>query len=169
MGLETLTLLSIGATAVAGVGEFQAGRAAAKAEKIAAQERSAEFKLQAQQEKTQAATEASDRERRLQRALASQRAAFAGAGVDFSSGSPLVIQQQTAGEINREGRISELRSGLAVSNLNRQSASTLRAGETAASARRFGATVSLIKTGSRLGQLGADFRDIQDRKKNSGT
>lgn len=156
----TLLLVSSIATGVAGVAQFKVGLDAAKAEEIASRERAAELKLRAQQERTQKALGDVDRERLARRTLASQRAAFASGGVEFSTGTALRIQEETAGIINREERLSGLQSNLTVSNLNRQARSELQAGRFRAGARRFGAGISLIQTGAKVASFESERRRL---------
>lgn len=86
---------------------FEATIAASRAELAATRARVAEGERQQQQEKTQLAIEEAERQRRARRLLASQRASFAGGFADIFSGSPMAIQEATAGEINRESRLAE--------------------------------------------------------------
>ena len=93
---------------------------ASRANLEASRARFAESELGTQRERTQAALEDAERQRRLRRTLASQRAAFAGGGIDPFSGTPVTIAEQTAGEINRESRLAQLATEDAVSAINRQ-------------------------------------------------
>lgn len=111
-----------------GQAAYDAQIAASRAELDAAKVRAAETGLSAQRENTQAAIEEAERQRRLRRTLAAQRASFAGAGVDPDSGSPVAIQEATAGEINRESRLADLATQDTVSSLNRQSDGILAQG-----------------------------------------
>ena len=156
---QIFTGISIAGATVASASSFAAGKAASKAEKIAAFERSEELKLKGQQERTQAALEASDRERRLRRSLAAQRAAFSGAGIDPNTGSPLTIQEQTIGNINRSQSRANLASGLAISNINRQALSELRAGRQSATSIRSKARTSLISDSIGIASDISDFRE----------
>lgn len=158
---QIATAASIFGTAMSGLSSFQNQRAAAQSERIASRERAAELRLQSEQEKTQNAIEDLERQRRLRRALASQRAA--GAGIVDESGNILNIQAQTQAEFEREGELANFKSGLAVTNLNRQAATTLRAGENAYIAGMGKARTSLIETASTVGTQGSDFRDTLRR------
>lgn len=132
---------------------FQAQRGAASAAEASSREAANELRLQAQQEKTQSAIEAAERERRARRVQAAQRASFAGR-VDTSSGTPALLQDQVAGQINREGRIADLSSGLTVSRLGRQASSEIRAGSSRASSIRSKASSSLVSSlGGSLDQI----------------
>lgn len=117
----------------AGNAAYDAQIAASKAELEAGKTRFAESELQAQRERTQFAVEEADRQRKLRRTLAAQRASFAGGGVDPFSGSPVSIQEQTAGEINRESRLAELATLDRVTSINTQGLGELAASKGAAS------------------------------------
>ena len=118
---------SIFSGADAGNAAYEAQIAASKAELEAGRTRFAEGQLQAQRERTQFAVEEADRQRRLRRALAAQRASFAGGSVDPFSGSPVSIQEQTANEINRESRLAELSTLDRVTSINNQNLGKLAA------------------------------------------
>lgn len=108
--------------------QYDAQIAASRAELDASRTRVAENELGAQRARTQAAIEEAERQRRLRRALASQRAAFAGGVADIDSGSAAVIQDSTVGEINRESRLAELGVVDTVKAINRQSLGLQAAG-----------------------------------------
>ncbi|NRB40019.1 MAG: hypothetical protein HRU20_16380 [Pseudomonadales bacterium] len=99
---------------------YDAQIAASRAELEATRTRVAENNLSAQRERTQAAIEEAERQRRLRRTLAAQRAAFAGGSIDPFSGSAGVIQDATVGEINRESRLAEFASQDVISAINTQ-------------------------------------------------
>ena len=113
---------------------FQQGQAAADAQEQASRQRAAELRLQMQQESTQQALEDAERQRRLRRTIASQRAA--GAGFVEESGNLLNIQQQTASEAQRQQRLGEFKSDLTINQLNRQAMSEIRSGQNEAIATR---------------------------------
>lgn len=165
IGASTLTVgniasgLSIASTALSGFQSFQQQGAAADAARLASEQRAREMRLSASRERTQSAIEEAERERRLRRALASQRARFAGAGIDYTTGSPVLIQDQTAGQINREQRIADLRSDLQVSSLNRSASAELRAGSSQASTLRSDGRTSLLGTVGTVAQQGGQLLD----------
>ena len=85
---------------------YDAQVAASRAQMEATRVEMQQADVDAQRVRTQAAVEDAERQRRLRRTLASQRARFAGGGVDLTTGTPVSIQETTAGEINREGRLA---------------------------------------------------------------
>lgn len=139
-----------------GIQAFGSANAAAEAEQQASESRAREIRLQSQQESTQQALNEAERQRQLRRTLASQRAA--GAGVVEESGNILNIQQQTASQAQREGRLSELQSSLTIGQLNRQALSEQRAGQNALIAGKSKARTSLISTVSSFGSQVKDIR-----------
>ena len=129
---------------------FQQGRAAADAQEQASRQRAAELRLQMQQESTQRALEDAERQRRLRRTIASQRAA--GAGFVEESGNLLNIQQQTASEAQRQQRLGEFKSDLTINQLNRQAMSEIRSGQNKAIATRSRAFTGLSDSLINIGQ-----------------
>lgn len=123
---------------------YDAQIAASRAELDAARTRAAQTDLEAQRAETQAALEDAERQRRLRRTLAAQRAAFAGGSVDPFSGSPVAIQDATAGEINREGRLADIATQDTVASLNAQRTGQLAQGAGRASSLIGQANTSLI-------------------------
>lgn len=104
-GLAThgATLGTIGALSGAGLqvlGGMQESQAA-KFEK-------AQYEQQIQREKTRAAVERADRERRLTEILSSQRAAFASRGISLTSGVAQTAAQASTGAATREQAISSM-------------------------------------------------------------
>lgn len=126
----------------------------------------AETELASQREKTQAAIEEAERQRRLRRVLAEQKASFAGAGVDIQSGSPARIQEETVSEINRETRLSKLTSGQRVSSINRQGLGILASGAGKASSligqARTDRAASRTQAMGQALQIGQNIRDLRD-------
>ena len=117
MGPEVLLLMQV---AGAVVGTAQKVSAASAQEDIAnskAKLQTAQVSAEIAQERAQSAIEATQRERRLTAALASQRAA-AGGIVELSSGSFLRLQETTIGTLNREQRIADFVEQAAITNLN---------------------------------------------------
>lgn len=147
---------------VSGGMSFLNQRAAGKAAQIASEQRAAELSLKAEAEKAQGARERAEMERRLRRTLAQQRANFAAGGIETTSGTPVKIAEETTSEFQRNIDSSNLRQGLAVSSINRQSMSTLRAGYNRRLAMNSGAMTSLIGTGltfaNQMGDLGGTIK-----------
>jgi len=142
--------LGIAGTALSGLQQSQAADAEAEAQELASQQRARNLNFQIEQEKTQSAIEEADRQRKLRRTLASQRAAFGAGGGDPFSGSPVKIQQDTRNISRRNQNRSDLTSSLKINSLGQQRSQELRAGSTrAASARRRGRT-SLLQTGAQV-------------------
>jgi len=142
--------LGIAGTALSGLQQSQAADAEAEAQELASQQRARNLNFQIEQEKTQSAIEEADRQRKLRRTLASQRAAFGAGGGDPFSGSPVKIQQDTRNISRRDQNRSDLTSSLKINSLGQQRSQELRAGSTrAASARRRGRT-SLLQTGAQV-------------------
>lgn len=154
------TGLSVASTALSGFQQFQQMGAAADAERMASQDRARELSLANKRERTQSAIEEAERQRRLRRALAAQRARFAGAGIDYTTGSPVVIQDQTAGQINRESRIAKLKTDLTISSTNRQKQQELRAGSASGAALDSKSQTGLIGTLSGVGGQVGDLREL---------
>ena len=149
---------------VSGIQAFGSANAAAEAEQQASEARARELRLQSQQESTQQALLEAERQRKLRRTLATQRAA--GAGVVEESGNILNIQQQTASQAQREGRLSELQSSLTIGQLNRQALSEQRAGQNALIAGKSKARTSLIST---VSSFGSQVKDIKSTYKSPKT
>lgn len=120
--------LSAASGLVSGFMSFQQQRAAGRAAQIASQEQAAEIRLKAQAEQVQGAKERAEMERRLRRSLAQQRANFAAGGIETTSGTPMTIAAETTSEFQRNIDASKLRQGLAISSINQQAMSALRAG-----------------------------------------
>lgn len=114
-----IPLILAGASVVQGVQSFMAAGEQADAAKRSQRFETQQLEMQVQRERTQAALEAQEREDRLRRALASQRAA-AGSSVDVNSGSPLRLQESTIGSINREQSIADFNTADRILNLNVQ-------------------------------------------------
>ncbi len=107
-----------------------------------------QIELAQAREETQAAIEASERERQLRSTLGRQRAMFAGAGIELS-GTADTLAGASIGTLNRDQRFADLESGLTISQLNvekSQVAATRSAEVGAARARRTGALFSYFTT-----------------------
>jgi hypothetical protein len=135
---------------IGGIQQFTATRAAASAAKAQARQQAALTGLDIQRAETQQATDRAERERRLRRTLAAQRASFAGAGVDVFSGSPFSIQEQTVGEINREQRLADLEADTTIGQLKIQQQGELDAGISKANTLKRQANIGLLNTGVSL-------------------
>lgn len=140
-----------------GISSFMQAQDAADAQEMASQQRARELRLQAQQESTQSAINEAERQRRLRRTIASQRAA--GAGFVEESGNLLNIQQQTASQAQREGRFAELQSSLSINQLNRQALSEVRAGQNQAIATRSKAFTNLAGSLIDVSDQAFDIKD----------
>jgi len=142
--------LSVAGTALSGFQQSQAAESEAQAQTLASQQRARNLNLQIEQERTQEALEKADRERRLRRTLATQRAVFGAGGADPFSGSPVRIKEDTTAISERDQSRSDLVSDLRINTLGQQRSQSLRAGQfRASSARRRGST-SLLQTASSL-------------------
>ena len=162
-----LTAASTAFTLFSGIQSYSQAKSAASAERTASQSRASELQLQMQQERTQEAIESAERARQLRRQLASQRAA--GAGRVDESGNILNIQEQTQDEFERTNELSQFKSDMTVTNLNRQAMSTLRAGENAYAAGMSGARTSLINTISTVGGQVSDISSTMKTKPSTFT
>lgn len=157
------SVLSAAGTLASGVAGLSDASSAASAARAASEDRAREIGLANQRERTQAAIEEAERQRRLRRALAAQRARFSGAGVDFTTGTPQLIQDQTAGQINRESRIAGLRTDLATSSALRQQEQELRQGGLRSQSIRSEARTGLLSTaGTFVGQARDLGKVLQD-------
>jgi hypothetical protein len=143
---------------------YDAQMAASRAELEAGKARFAEGELSAQRENTQAAIEESERQRRLRRVLAAQRAQFAGGGADIGSGSLQRIQEDTIGEINRESNLAAAATQDRVSSINRQGLGILAASKGRASSliskANVGRAESRANTINQLGDLKTGISDF---------
>ena len=154
---------SIFSGASAGADAFDASIAASRAALEEGRVRAAETDLEVQRERTQEAIEDAERQRKLRRTLAAQRAAFAGGSVDIFSGSPVTIQEATAGQINREERLAEFASQDRIGSLNRQATGQRAAGIGKAASLIGKANTSLIGSQQNTLQQGIKLgKGIQD-------
>lgn len=111
---------SIGGQVLGAVQQQQAMSAQIKAERQAQAFRDKQTSLQISREETELALRSAENERRLRQQLASQRAAFAGAGVEAGSGSALRLQEATIGTINRQQGLDTFATSQNILNLNVQ-------------------------------------------------
>lgn len=152
--------LGILGTAISGIQQASAQRAAGGAEQAAAEARARELRLKSSRERTQAAIDEADRQRRLRINLATQRARFAAGGVDPQTGSPLRIQESSISEILRQDRQAGLFSSLTVGALNRQASQEVRAGQAARQGGNIRARQTLFQTGSLIAGQFTQARDV---------
>lgn len=152
----------------AGDASAAAQLSAARAQTDAARTQYAESQLSAQRERTQAAIEEAERQRRLRRTLASQRAAFAGGAADINSGSILAIQDDAANEINRESNLAAFASDQQVSAINRQGQAQLSSGLSESVSLISSASATKAKTASdTLSQVGTVASQLSSIAKTS--
>lgn len=117
MGLETILLTTlIGGQALSGFQQRAALDMQSDAAMASAQFQTKQINLDIQREQTQKAIQRQQQEERLRRALATQRAAFA--GVDGSSGTPFRLQEEAIATSERESRYADLESDQRVASLN---------------------------------------------------
>lgn len=117
MGPEVLLLMQVAGAVISTVDGVAAASGQEEIANSKARLQTAQVSAQIAQEEAQSAIEATQRERRLTAALASQRAA-AGGIVELSSGSFLRLQETTIGTLNREQRIADFVEQAAITNLN---------------------------------------------------
>lgn len=123
-GMAAGSLLSLGTLSTIGTGLSLAGQvygmfaeqsyadASLATSNLQMETRNRELQLQQAREQTELARRKEQREQHLRRILASQRASFAGAGIDAFSGSPLNIQESTIEEIQREQELDTLQTDM---------------------------------------------------------
>ena len=128
-----------------GAHAFSSAREQEAAAKNATDFETKQLSLQVQRERTQAALEAQQREDRLRKALAAQKAAF-GSSVDVSSGTPLRINEATTGAVNREQSIADFNTADRILNLNVQTEQAKIAGAARVNAARNNQTSAIIGT-----------------------
>jgi hypothetical protein len=108
---------------------YTASLEASRAAVAAAEARAEETRLDMQRGATQEAIDAAERERNARRLMAAQLAHFAGGSIDPFSGSPVAIQERTAGEINRESRLAGIGFADRRSTLSRQALGEIASGK----------------------------------------
>ena len=142
--------ISLFVTGLQTIGGVQAANQQAKIATAKASFQTSQIELAQAREETQAAIEASERERQLWSTLGRQRAVFAGAGLELS-GTADTLAGASVGTLNRQQRLADLQTGLAVSQLNiekGQVAATRAAEVGAARAKRTGAILGGIAKGA---------------------
>lgn len=105
IALVTAAVASVAAAGVSAVGAIQQGSAAEAAAEYQARvaEQQAEVtRQQADQERVVAATSETDYRKQQSRQMAARRAALGGTGVESGSGSPLLVSQDFAAEIEQQ-------------------------------------------------------------------
>lgn len=171
MGIEILTALSLGATAVGGVtsaiGAAQQGKAAQEAANYQAQVAANNSALAAQQAtevRRQGQEALAEQGRKAAQRLGATRAALGAAGVDVNSGTALDVQEGTA-EI---GRLDQLRvwsqavnkafeADVQSTNYANEGTLTRMKGKSAASAGNIGVATSLLGAASNFSSKWAGF------------
>jgi len=143
--------LGAASTALAGLSRFQAQEQRADALEQASEQRADELEFQIQQEKTQSAVEEAQRQRKLRRTLAAQRAAFGAGGASETSGSPIAIQRDTQNISRRQQGRSDLQSDLEINQINQQIGQKRRSGQIRANAERRKGRTSLLSSASTVG------------------
>lgn len=128
MGIETAILIASITAAVAGA---TTGIVSGVNSKRASNTQASRIKTEEQAERTQAAIEEEDRQRRLRITLASQDAIFAGSNVDMGTGTPSVLAGASFNSAAREGRRAGLYSDTRQSVLTAQQQDVLAAGDSA--------------------------------------
>ena len=121
----------------------------------AAKAQAAQMSLQVEAEKTQAAIEEQERQKRLQRVLATQNAIFGGSNVDMSTGTPSVIAGDTLTEASRQSRQAGLFSDTRAGILDSQISDTLSAGKTAMGIGFLNAGASLVQGLGGMAKVGS--------------
>lgn len=115
-----IALITAAATVVSSQQQASAAKASGRASAQAAEFSALETEAAAKREKTQAALEATERERQLRRLLSAQRAQLASGGAALGIGSNLRLQEAAISDTLRQQRQAGLFSALSVSSLNRQ-------------------------------------------------
>ena len=146
------TVGSLAGSAISGIQQSNAQQAAGEAALLQSQQQADQLRLQIDQEKTQSALQEAERQRRLKRVLASQRAAFAGGGIDPFSGSPVTIDEDTQAIAERNSSRAQLTSDIRSQQLNSNRVNTLAAGRTRRSSFRRQSRNSLLTTATQVGQ-----------------
>jgi len=147
MGDPITVALMVGGTAISAYGQMQAGKAQAQA----AEFERAQYEEQRQLAQVQALDEESQRRKRLNQVLSSNRAAAAGAGIQTDgSRSFLAIQKDSANEAERDiGRIRLNAASTNRSYMLQEQQSSL-AGKSARSSGFIGAAGTILGGGYQL-------------------
>lgn len=157
LGMSAATLGTIAAVgslagaAFSGIQQSNAQKAAGEAALLQSQQQADQLQLKIDQEKTQSALQEAERQRRLKRVLASQRAAFAGGGIDPFSGSPVTIDEDTQEVAERSSNRAKLTSDIRSQQLNANRVNTLAAGRTKRSTFRKKSRQTLLTTATQVG------------------
>ena len=144
-GLGALTAAAGATTGILG------GVSSAKA----ASSQAAQTQLQLEAERTQAAVEEEERQKRLRSVLASQNAIFASNSVDIASGTPSVLAADSYHEAARQSNQAALFSGVRQSILGFQEQDARSAGRIGLTRGILGGTASLLNFGMNTASLGS--------------
>lgn len=115
-----LPFIMAGATLLQGIQQFQAAGAEGDAAQAQADFETQQLETQIERDKAQAAIESRNREERLRRTLARQRALFGSSSVDEGSGTAIKLQEDAISSINREQGIEDFNTAQNILNLNIQ-------------------------------------------------
>lgn len=144
IGIAGLAMSAIG-TGVGFLGQMSAGQAAQRTASMQAKQ----MQLKAQAEKTQAAIDEQNRQMKLTKVLATQRAIFGSSGASLNSGSFLAIQNADTSEVARENRLGSLIADTNSSLYNMQADQYLAAGRERSKASLISGGVSLLEWGAK--------------------
>lgn len=115
-----------------------------------------QISLQIDRERTQAAVERQQREERLRRALATQRAAFGGI-VDIGSGTPFTLQSESVAASKREQELADLETNQRITNLNLEKEQSKIGAQYTRAGLKSQRTQVLFDTASSLGSAGLSY------------
>lgn len=121
MVAKVAAAMMIGGTVLSTISEMQARSAQGDVAKQQADFQQKQLQLDIDREATQSAIESKQREQRLRRSLAAQRAAFGSGGLEVNSGTPLRLQEVAIGSINEEQSYADFATEQTITNLNVQS------------------------------------------------
>ena len=144
IGTLGLVLSAVG-TGVGVLGQISSGSAAQRTAKMQA----SQMQLKAQAEKTQAAIDEQNRQQKLTKVLATQRAIFGASGASLNSGSFLAIQNADTSEVARENRLGGLLADTSASLYDLQAQEYLSAGRSKNKASLLSGGVSLLEFGAK--------------------
>lgn len=144
------------ASAVSAYGAVQQGKAANQQAKV----QSAIYQQQAERERLVAASEEQDFRRQQSRQMATRRAMMGVSGVDAATGSPLMVSEDFAGEV--ELQALRIRNGgeVAATRMEQQAQLTRMAGKAAQTGGYFRAGSSLLHGFGQAGYYASDKKGI---------
>lgn len=148
-GLSFGTLLSGAGTIFSGINSFMQMGAQEDAMEAKARMETLALRNDIEKSRLQAAEDAKNREEKLRNLLAAQRARLAGK-VEQTSGSPVKLQEQLIGSLNREGRYAaiETRNNIVNSQVEKGLVNLeLNSGKSALNARRFASASDTLTKG----------------------